>query len=55
MNYIIDVREEDELKTKRLMSKNPNIKVINIPSSIIKSQVDFVNDLAKSGKVYLGC
>ena len=55
MNYIVDVREEEELKTKRLISKNPNIKVINVPTSIIKSQVDFVNSLSKKGKVYLGC
>jgi hypothetical protein len=55
MNYIIDVREESELKTKRLLSKNPNIKIINVPTSIIKEQVTFINDLSKKGKVYLAC
>lgn len=55
MNYIIDIREESELKAKRLLSKNPDIRVINIPTSIIKEQVSFINELSKKGKVYLGC
>jgi ATP-dependent Zn protease len=55
MIYIIDVREEKELEEKRLMSKNPEIRIINIPNSIIKTKVDYVNNLSKNGKVYLGC
>jgi hypothetical protein len=55
MQYIIDVREEDELKSKRLISKNPNINIINIPTSIIRSQVNFIKDLSKKGKVYIAC
>lgn len=55
MNYIVDIREEEELKQKRLMSKNPNVKIINVPTSMIKSQVDFIKSLTTNGKVYLGC
>jgi hypothetical protein len=55
MIYIVDVREEKELEEKRLISKNSEIRIINIPESIIKTKVDYVNNLSKNGKVYLGC
>jgi rhodanese-related sulfurtransferase len=55
MIYIIDVREHIELNEKRLLSRNPDIRIINIPESIIDKKVDYVNNLSKNGKVYIGC
>lgn len=55
MIYIVDIREEKELEEKRLISKNSEIRIINIPESIINTKVDYVNNLSKNGKVYLGC
>lgn len=55
VEYIVDIREESELESKRLISKNPEIRIINIPTSTIKKNIDFINELSRKGKVNLAC
>lgn len=50
---VIDVREEHELKEKQL--KSDSIQIINIPMRSIVFNIDYINKLAESDKVYLVC
>lgn len=56
MNIIIDVREEDEVKQKYLVSNDKNKVIINVPSSIIYKHIASIVNLSQNkGNIYLVC
>lgn len=57
ITYIIDIREEHELKEMWVISQSKNTKIINIPSRHIKFNIEFIINLVnnENNPVYLFC
>lgn len=55
INYILDIREEFELKESRVIPNKKNVIVLNIPSRHLQFNIDFINNLTKDGKVFIIC
>jgi rhodanese-related sulfurtransferase len=57
ITYIIDIREEHELKEMWFISQNNDTKIINIPSRHIKFNIEFIINLVtnENNPVYLFC
>lgn len=52
----IDLREETEILDTQILSKSPNISVMNIPTRNIFANVEFINDMSQGfDLVYLIC
>ncbi len=55
MIYIIDLREEHELKEIRYISLDPNIAIICSPARTIFANKEIIKEINKNDKVYLMC
>ena len=53
--YILDIREEFELKKIHMLPTNNNTSIINIPSRHIQFNIDFLEELSTTNKIYIIC
>ena len=53
--FIIDIREEFELKKLQIIPNQKDIIIINIPSRHIQFNIEFINYLSKQNQVFIIC
>lgn len=53
--YILDIREEHELKKLHIIPNNSTSSIINIPSRHIQFNIDFLEELSTTNKIYIIC
>lgn len=52
---IIDLREEFEVLELKMVSQDPSVLIINIPSRSIFANKEWISKLSKDHKIYLVC
>ena len=53
--FIIDIREEFELKKLQIIPNQKDIIIINIPSRHIQFNTEFINYLSKQNQIFIIC